>query len=84
MGSLAGALYGLGNENGQQPGASPRPGGVILSVRIANPGNEHRVIAALQPEGAADVEQADGEWRDGQWVDFDPVATPRLVERTSH
>ena len=51
----------------------------MLSVRIANPVNEKRVIATLRAEGAADIEQADGEWRDGDWTDFNPVAAPQLV-----
>ena len=81
VGSLAGALQGLGNHE-EKP--EPRPSGIILSVRIANPLNEKRVIATLQAEGAADIEQADGEWRDGDWVDFDPVAAPQLVNSASH
>ena len=52
-----------------------RLGGVMLSVRIANPVNEKRVIATLRAKGAADIEQAHGEWRDGDWADFNPVAT---------
>ena len=56
-----------------------RPGGIILAVHIANPANEQRVISALRAEGAADIEQAEGEWRDGDWTDFNPVAAPQLV-----
>jgi hypothetical protein len=61
-----------------------RLGGVMLSVRIANPVNEKRVIATLRAKGAADIEQAHGEWRDGDWADFNPVAAPRLVEVASN
>ena len=84
VGSLAGALHGLGNDDGKPHAPKPRPGGVILSVRIANPVNEKRVIATLRSEGAADIEQAEGEWHDGDWSDFNPVAAPRLVADTSH
>ena len=56
----------------------------MLSVRIANPVNEKRVIATLRAQGAAEVEQAQGEWRDGDWADFNPVAPPRLVEFASN
>ncbi len=80
VGSLAGALNGLGNHE-EKP--EPRPAGIILAVRIVNPLHEQRVIAALQAEGAMDIEQAEGEWRDGDWTDFNPVATPRLVENAS-
>lgn len=79
LGSLAGAMHGLG-EHESKPGAlQRRPGGVMLSVRIAELGNVTKVIAALRAKGAADIEQAQGEWRNGDWTDFDPVATPRLV-----
>lgn len=79
VGSLAGALHGLGNDDDKPHAPEPRPGGVMLSVRIANPANEKRVIATLQSEGAADIEQAQGVWRDGDWTDFNPVAAPQLV-----
>ncbi len=78
VGSLGGALQGLGEDQPHAP--DNRPGGIILSVRIADPQNENRVIETLRAEGAADIEQADGEWSDGDWVDFDPVAIPRLVK----
>lgn len=78
LGSLAGAMDGLGKE-GEPHGPERRPAGVILSVRIATPRTEKRVIATLRAQGAADIEQAQGKWRDGDWTDFDPVAAPRLV-----
>lgn len=80
-GSLAGALDGLGKHE-DLPAA--RPGGIILSVRIADPVTESSVINALRAEGAADIERADGVWRDGDWVDFDPIAAPRLVQDAPH
>ena len=79
-GSLVGAMAGLGNHDDKPHGPERRPGGIMLSVRIANPVNEQRVIATLRAQGAADIEQAHGEWRDGDWTDFNPVAAPRLVE----
>jgi len=78
-GSMAGAMAGMGNRDDKPRASERRPGGVMLSVRIANPANEKRVIATLRAEGAADIEQAQGEWLDGDWTDFDPVAAPRLV-----
>lgn len=77
-GALVGAMSGLGDED-KTGAAGRRPGGIMLSVRIAKPVNEARVIDTLRAEGAADIEQAEGKWRDGDWVDFDPVAAPRLV-----
>ena len=78
-GSLVGAVGGLGQSD-DKPHPLQRPGGIMLSVRIAEPANENRVIDTLRSGGAADIEQAFGEWRDGDWVDFDPVAAPRLVD----
>ncbi|MBK8325081.1 MAG: hypothetical protein IPL06_21055 [Betaproteobacteria bacterium] len=78
-GSLVGAAAGMGAEPGNGPADERRPGGVMLAVRIALPGHEDRVIAALRAEGALDIESAEGEWRDGDWIDFDPLAAPRLI-----
>ena len=79
LGSLAGAMNGLGDAGDKPHATDRRPGGVMLSVRIATPANEKRVIAALRGQGAADIEEADGHWRDGDWTDFNPVAAPHLV-----
>jgi len=78
-GSLVGSMEGA-TENGTA-GAHParRPGGVILAVRIARPGNEEFVVDDLRTSGALDIEEANGIWRDGDWVDFNPVQEPRLV-----
>jgi hypothetical protein len=81
IGSMAGALQGLGNEETNQ--AARRPAGVILCVRVLDPQIEARAINILHAGGAVDIEQADGEWRNGDWVDFNPIATPRLVKLPS-
>lgn len=83
VGAFGGALNGLGDDDDKPHAPDNRPGGVILSVRIADPVNEERVIATLRAEDAADIEQADGEWLNGDWVDFDPVAAPILVKKQS-
>ncbi len=81
VGSLAGALDGL-RTSGDQPNAPERRhGGIMLSVRIANPESENRVITTLRAQGALDIEQAQGEWRDGDWTDFNPLAVPQWVEK---
>jgi len=80
VGSFVGAMHGLGKDDDKPRAPEQRPGGVMLSVHIADPLNEERVIDTLRAEGAADVEQADGEWHAGSWADFDPVAAPRLVD----
>ena len=78
-GAMGGAMAGLGDKNGAPHITERRVGGVMLSVRIAAPMNQERVIASLRAGGAADIEEASGEWLDGDWTDFDPVAAPRLV-----
>jgi len=82
LGSLAGAIDGLGDADDRRPVQEPRPGGVMLSVRISDPANEARVVATLRAQGAAAIEHAQGEWRDGDWTSFDPAATPSLVANT--
>jgi len=79
LGSLAGAIGGLGDAGGRPHASDRRPAGVILSVRIATPSNQKRVIDTLRTRGAEDIEQADGVWSDGDWEDFNPVAAPVLV-----
>ena len=81
IGALAGALDGLGNKD-ELPVS--RPGGIIFSVRIANPLTEARVIDTLRAHGAVDIEQADGQWHEGDWADFDPVAAPHMVDDAPH
>jgi hypothetical protein len=80
-GSLVGAMDGLGNHVDKLRAQECRPAGVMLSVDMTGPMIERRVIATLRAQGAADIEQPQGEWRDGDWADFNPVAAPRLVER---
>ncbi len=79
VGSLMGAVDKLGEDDAKSGGPERRPAGVMLSVRIADPASEQRVVSTLRAQGAADIEQAEGEWRDGDWVDFNPVAKPLLV-----
>ena len=73
-------MHGLGNHDDKLNAPERRPAGIMLSVRISGAVVERRVIDALRAQGAADIEQAQGEWRDGGWADFNPVAAPRLVE----
>lgn len=61
VGSLASVLDGLGNHDGKPRAPERRSSGVMLSVRIAKPENEKRVIATLRAEGAVDIEEAYGE-----------------------
>ena len=83
-GSLIGAMDGLGTHNDKPIAPQRRPGGVMLSVRIAIPVNEKRVIAAMRAQGAIAIEQTQGEWRDGDWTDFNPVSTPQLMKSAAN
>lgn len=79
IGSLGGAVNTLGDHATPPQLLERRPGGVMLSVRIADPLNESRVIATLQEQGAKNVERAKGTWVSGDWQDFNPVEAPNLV-----
>lgn len=81
VGSLPGALNGLRTSDDQPHALERRHGGIILSVHIANPKSENRVISTLRAQGALDIEQAQGEWRDGDWTDFNPLAVPQWIEK---
>ena len=83
-GSLVGAMNGMHHDDGLPHDPDRRPGSITLSVRIAKPENEARVIDLLRAQGAADIEEAEGLWRNGDWADFDPVASPRLVDAAAH
>lgn len=83
-GSLVGAMQGLGEDEVKTGAPDRRPVGVMLSVRIAEPQDEKRVIDTLRAQGAADIERAQGTWSAGDWSDFDPVARPQLVKGTPH
>jgi hypothetical protein len=81
--SLVGAMAELGMYD-DKPRTSERRGSVMLSVRVANPVDEARVIATLRAAGAADIEQAQSEWHEEDWANFDSIAAPQGVGRSSH
>jgi hypothetical protein len=82
LGSLAGAIGGLGKDQSKPQSLIPdrRPGGVMLAVRVADLAKEEGVITALRANGAEDIEKAYGHWEDGDWTDFNPLASPQLVD----
>ena len=80
-GSLAGTAGGLSKEGeGTEKALHPRLAGMMLAVRVANADHTQRIIEGLRRHGAADIERAKGEWANGNWADFDPVASPQLVD----
>ena len=81
VGSLVGTAGGSPEEGeGTNKTPHPRPAGMMLAVRIADTGDMQRIIDNLRRHGATDIEKATGTWVNGDWVDFDPVASPQLVD----
>jgi hypothetical protein len=80
-GSLAGTAGGLPKEGeGTKKAPHPRSAGMMLAIHVANTDHTQRIIEHLRSHGAADIETAEGEWTNGNWTDFDPVASPQLVD----
>ena len=77
VGSLAGAV--ASTDDNQDPRPLRRPSGVIVAV-LARDGRGDEAIRLLRDCGAQDIERATGTVRGGDWTDFDPVATPQLVD----
>lgn len=78
VGALAGAVS--ATDHGQVDEPVRRPAGVMVAVQTGAAGREEEAIRVLQELGASNVERAEGTLRDGDWTDFDPVATPQLVD----
>ena len=78
VGALAGAVSATDHAGDEQP--LRRPAGVMVAVQTGPAGREEDAIRVLQDVGADHVERAEGTLRDGDWTDFDPVATPQLID----
>ncbi len=59
-----------------------RPAGVMVAVALPDRSREQAALHALRDAGGRHIERAVGTIRDGNWVDFDPLASPRLVDET--
>lgn len=83
IGAYVGSLAGAVNGTQQKADASHpmrRPAGVMVAAHVGGTLLEPAAIAALRQTGALHIETADGRWIDGDWSDFDPLASPRLVD----
>ncbi len=85
VGAYVGGLAGAASESESHDAEDPhrvwrRPAGVMVAVAIDDPSRERAALDALRDTGAENIEQAEGEIRDGNWIDFDPLASPRLVD----
>ena len=78
VGALAGAVNATGHAQHDEP--LRRPAGVMVAVQTGPAGREDEAIRVLRDVGADHVERAEGTLRDGDWSDFDPLATPRLID----
>jgi len=79
-GSLIGALNKTGDEESSQPDAPVRHAGTMVAINASDESGQQRACDILRAHGARQIERAEGEWQDGRWVDFDPRATPMLIE----
>lgn len=79
-GSLAGTAGGLPGEGEGTNKMHPRQAGLMLAVRMVNAKDKQQIIDCLRQHGAEDIEMAKGRWENGEWRDFDPVASPHLVD----
>lgn len=80
VGSLAGAM----NRTDDTPvevAPDKRPAGVMLAVHDADAATRPRVVDLMREHGARMIEEAQGQWAGGRWTDFDPVATPHVIEQ---
>jgi len=81
LGAYGGSLVGALSLTSQRSGRM-RHAGVLLAAHVS-PDNTTLVANELRQNGAQDVERAEGQWRNGRWEDFDPLAAPVPVGRTS-
>lgn len=83
VGGLVGSLAETKDSNEDTPANAPsheRRSGLMVAVAADDESLRGRVIELLRAIGAYDIEMAEGTIRDGDWVDFDPVASPNLIE----
>lgn len=59
-----------------------RPAAVMVAVALPSRSREDAALHALRDTGGRHIERAVGTIRDGNWIDFDPLASPRLVDET--
>lgn len=57
-----------------------RHSGMLLAVAIGDQDNEDHAINVLRSAGAVELERAEGTIENGDWTDFDPTATPHLLQ----
>lgn len=83
VGGLVGSLYETKDADQDTPPNAPpheHRSGLMVAVAADDEAARKRAIELLHAMGAYDIEKAEGTISDGDWVDFDPVASPNLIE----
>jgi hypothetical protein len=84
VGGLAGATSESEEHDDEPQRIWRRPAAVMAAVAVNDAARERAALDALRTTGAHNIERADGEIRDGDWIDFDPIASPKLVDDAQH
>lgn len=81
LGNLVGAL-GAMKDDGDSPDAPPlRHSGLLVAVSAPTESCVQRALGILEEQGAVDLESSSGRIERGDWQDFDPAATPHLIDK---
>lgn len=83
VGAYTGSLIGAMNKTGDEPevpATEVRHAGAMVAVNVEDEAGALRAADILREEGARQIERAEGTWQDGRWADFDPRATPNLID----
>lgn len=86
IGSLVGTLSGMKEsgeseqgEHGAERAIPQRRSGMIVAVSTEQAPVDENAVDILRSVGADQIERADGTIANGNWEDFDPLATPTLI-----
>jgi hypothetical protein len=83
VGGLVGSLMETKDGDQDTPLNAPpheHRSGLMVAVAADDESLRARAIELLRAIGAYDIEIAEGIISDGDWVDFDPVASPNLID----
>jgi hypothetical protein len=83
IGGLVGGLVETKDGDEETPPNAPpheHRSGLMVAVAADDEAMRSRAIELLRSMGAYDIELAEGTIQDGDWVDFDPVASPNVIE----
>jgi hypothetical protein len=83
VGGLIGGLVETKDADEDTPPNAPpheHRSGMMVAVAADDESLRDRAVELLRAMGAYDIEMAEGTIADGDWVDFDPVASPNLID----